>query len=148
MYRQTEPIVRTRFHNTFSHRAFSGVKSDRVASFLAGAALLLAVATAHAQFGAQPVGAATGNQSVTVTASVAGTVSSVEILSLGSPTGDFAAGTGTSNCACATLALSATCSKSITFTPAKPGLRRDAFVLVGSPSGGSVQSVLGTAYLS
>jgi large repetitive protein len=172
MYRQTEPIIRTRFHRTFFLRAFSyqnassadrnsgpnlgsllrgdplsRVKSGRVISLLVGAALLLA-ATAHAQFGAQPVGTATGNQSVTVTASVAGTVSSVEILSLGSPTGDFAAGTGTSNCASATLALSVTCTESVTFTPAKPGLRLGAVVLVGTPSGGSGQSVLGTTYLS
>src|SRR5271170_2100762 len=150
MHRQCEPIMRSLFHRTFFLRAFScrnaisanpnfdpnsgpnigsllrgellsRGKSGRVISLLAGAALLLAAATAHAQFGSQPVGAATGNQSVTVTASVAGTVSNVEILSLGSPTGDFAAGTGTSNCASATLALAATCTESITFTPAKPG---------------------------
>ena len=72
----------------------------------------------------------------------------MEILSLGSPTGDFAAGTGTSNCASATLALGATCTESVTFTPAKPGLRMGAVVLVGTPTGGSGQSVLGTAYLS
>jgi len=148
MYRQIELFIRTRFHSTFSLRAFSRVKSGRVVTLLAGPALLLAAAAAHAQFGAQPVGAATGNQSVTVTASVAGTVSSVEILSLGSPTGDFAAGTGTSNCASATLALRATCSQSITFTPAKPGLRLGAVVLVGTPTGGSGQAVLATAYLS
>src|SRR6202021_2639914 len=156
MYRQIEPqtepqtelMTRTRFHSNFFVRAFSRVKYGRVARPLPGVALLLTAATTHAQFGAQPVGTATGNQSVTVTASVAGTVSSVEILSLGSPTGDFAAGTGTSNCASATLALNATCSESIIFTPAKPGLRLGAVVLVGPPSGGSGQSVLGTAYLS
>jgi large repetitive protein len=85
---------------------------------------------------------------VTVASSVSGTVSSVEILTLGSPSGDFAAGTGTSNCASATLAEGATCTESIDFTPAKPGLRSGAVVLVGTPSGGSGQSVLGTAYLS
>src|SRR5579863_8761004 len=101
MYRQIEPIIRTRFHSTFSLGAFSRVKLGRAAGLLACAALFLAAAATQAQFGAQPVGAATGNQSVTVTASVAGTVSSVEILSLGSPAGDFAVGTGTSNCASA-----------------------------------------------
>jgi hypothetical protein len=120
----------------------------RAGGILAGAALLLAAAGAQAQFGSQPVGATTGNQGVTVTASVSGTVSSVEILTLGSPSGDFAAGTGTSNCASATLTESATCTESITFAPAKPGLRSGAVVLVGTPSGGSGQSVLGTAYLS
>jgi large repetitive protein len=173
MHRQTEPINRTRFHLTFFLRAFSRqsafsadsnsganlgsllreaplsrVMSDRFVSLLAGVALLLTVGTTHAQFGPQPVGTATGNQSVTVTASVAGTVSNVEILTLGSPTGDFAAGTGTSNCSSATLALSATCTESVTFTPSKPGLGLGAVVLLGTPSGGSGQSVLGTAYLS
>jgi hypothetical protein len=159
MQRLTEPIVRTlsyRAPTTFdpklrplpSKKSIFYVTPIRVGSILAGAALLLAAAGAHAQFGSQPVGATTGNQGVTVTASVAGTVSSVQILTLGAPSGDFAAGTGTSNCASATLAESATCTESITFTPAKPGLRLGAVVLVGTPSSGSGQSVLGTAYLS
>ena len=89
-----------------------------------------------------------GNQGVTVTASAAGTVTSVEILTLGAPSGDFAAGTGTSNCASATLAQGATCTESITFTPANPGLRLGAVVLVGTPASGPAPAVLGTAYLS
>ncbi len=156
---KTETIVRTLFHRTASSidpkirplpskDSISRTTPGRIRSLLAGAALLLAAAGAQAQFGSQPVGTTTGNQGVTVTASVAGTVSGVEILTLGSPTGDFAAGTGASNCASATLAQSATCTESITFTPAKPGLRLGAVVLVGTPSGGSGQSVLGAAYLS
>jgi len=112
------------------------------------APLLLAAAAAHAQFGAQPVGATTGNQSVTVTASTAGTVTSVQILTLGSPSGDFAAGTGAANCGSATLAKGDTCTASVTFTPAAPGLRLGAVVLVGNPTVGTGPSVLGTAYLS
>ena len=159
MQRLTEPIVLTlsyRPPTTFDPgiRPFPNKKSiffaakGRAGGILAGAALLLAATGAHAQFGSQPVGATTGNQGVTVTASVSGTVSSVQILTLGAPSGDFAAGTGTSNCASATLAQSATCTESITFTPVKPGLRLGAVILVGTPSGGSGQSVLGTAYLS
>jgi large repetitive protein len=164
MQSQTESIVRTLFRHTSFHRnAFqlepkfrTRSRKDssfsfmlrRVVSLVIGVALPLAAANAHAQFGPQPAGATTGNQGVTVTASVAGTVTSVEILSLGSSSGDFAAGTGTSNCASATLALGATCTESITFTPLKSGLRLGAVVLVGTPSGGSGQSVLGTAYLS
>ena len=111
--------------------------------------LLLAAAAAHAQFGAQPVGATTGNQSITVTATAAGTVTSVQILTLGSPSGDFAAGTGAANCNSATLpAPGATCTASVTFTPAAPGLRLGAVVLVGNPTVGTGPSVLGTAYLS
>ncbi|MGA2755506.1 MAG: Ig-like domain repeat protein [Terracidiphilus sp.] len=159
MHRLTEQIIRTlsyRAPTTIdpkicpfpSKESISRATPLRVLSLLAAAALLLAAAGAQAQFGSQPVGATTGNQGVTVTASVAGTVTSVEILTLGSPFGDFAEGTGASNCASATLAQSATCTESITFTPAKPGLRLGAVVLVGTPSGGSGQSVLGTAYLS
>jgi hypothetical protein len=164
MRRQTEPIVRTLFYPTsFFRNAFHiepkvrtrsrkhssfGSMLRHVASLVVGIALLLAAANAQAQFGLQPVGATTGNQGITVTASVAGTVTSVEILALGSSSGDFAAGTGTSNCASATLVLNGTCTESVTFTPAKPGLRLGAVVLVGTPSGGSGSSVLGTAYLS
>ena len=123
-------------------------RSLHTRAIVCGASLLLAGLNARAQFGAQPVGAATGNQGVTVTASTAGTVTSVEILTLGSPSGDFAAGTGAANCASAALAQGATCTASVTFTPAAPGLRAGAVVLVGTPSSGPGPAVLGTAYLS
>ncbi len=113
-----------------------------------GVSILVAAAGAHAQFGAQPVGATTGNQGVTVTASTAGTVTSVQILTLGAPSGDFGAGTGAANCASAALAQGGTCTASVTFTPAAPGLRLGAVVLVGTPTVGTGPSVLGTAYLS
>ncbi len=65
-------------------QSFQGSARGRVGSLLTGAAiLLLSAAGAHAQFGPQPVGTSTGNQGVTVTASVAGTVSSVQILTHG-----------------------------------------------------------------
>lgn len=144
----TSPLTDLRTRALPRKESTSRVTLRRVLGPLAGLALLLFATNAYAQFGSQPVGATTGNQGVTVTASVAGTVTSVEILTLGSPSGDFAAGTGTSNCASATLALGATCTESITFTPVKPGLRLGAVVLVGTPSGGSGSSVLGTAYLS
>jgi sugar lactone lactonase YvrE len=106
-------------------------------------ALLLAATCAHAQFGVQPVGASSGSQGITVTATVAGTVSSVEVLTLGSSSGDFAAGTGSSNCASANLSVGGKCTESVTFTPAAPGLRLGAVVLLSSTN-----TVLGTAYLS
>ena len=123
-------------------------RSLRIRAIVCGASFLIAAAGVHAQFGAQPVGATTGNQGVTVTATTAGTVTSVQILTLGSPSGDFAAGTGAANCASATLAQGATCTASVTFTPAAPGLRVGAVVLVGNPTVGTGPSVLGTAYLS
>src|ERR1700733_13258986 len=108
MQRQTEPNVRTIFRHTYFYRNpshFEPKVSTRsrkhspsssmlrlVASLVIGVALLLAAAAnAQAQFGSQPTGATTGNQGVTVTASVAGTVTNVEVLSLGSSSGDFAA---------------------------------------------------------
>jgi hypothetical protein len=112
------------------------------------AALLLAATGAQAQFGPLPVGSMSGNQGVTVTAAVTGTVSSVEVLTLGSAVGDFAVGTGASNCASANLAGGEQCTESVTFKPAAPGLRLGAIVLVGAPSSGSGEAVLGTAYLS
>jgi Big-like domain-containing protein len=108
-------------------------------------ALLLAATCAHAQFGSLQVGAS-GSQNITVTATVAGTVSSVEVLTLGSPSGDFTGVNGSSTCPGASLAVGGKCTESVTFTPAEPGLRLGAVVLVGTVSG--MNTVLGTAYLS
>ncbi len=107
--------------------------------------LLFAAACAHAQFGALAVGATPVTQVITVTATVAGTVSSVEVLSLGSASGDFAAN-GPSNCT--TLAVGGTCTQSVTFKPAAPGLRLGAVVVVGTGTVSGQKAVLGTAYLS
>jgi hypothetical protein len=109
-------------------------------------ALALASSGAQAQsisFGSVALGVPSAQQSVTVTAQVAGTVSTVEVLTLGVSGLDFAPGAGAMTCASATLAAGATCSESVTFTPAYPGLRMGAVVLVGSGN-----QVLGTAYLS
>jgi len=115
--------------------------------FVAMAALLLLSAGAHAQavFSTwQNLGTAV-TQAVPVTASAAGTVSKVEVLTGGASGLDFTAGTGsvTSACASATLAIGSTCQQSVTFTPAYPGLRRGAVVLLDSGN-----NVLGTAFLS
>ncbi len=144
--RETFGDHRNRTHSPGSRLIRRSLQSCSVAL---AASLLIASAGAQAQFGAQPVGATTGSQSVTVTASTAGTVTSVEILSLGSSSGDFAAGTGAATCTSATLAApGATCTASVTFTPATPGLRLGAVVLVGTPTVGTAPAVLGTAYLS
>ena len=111
---------------------------------LALAALVLAGTAARAQFGTQPVGAISGAQGVTVTAQTAGTVNSVEVLTLGTARLEFAQGTGASTCGTASFSASGqTCTESVTFTPAVPGLRLGAIVLLdgsGNP--------LGIAYLS
>jgi hypothetical protein len=100
-------------------------------------------AEAQSQFGSQPVGAMAGAQNVTVTAQVAGIVANVEVLTLGVIGLDFAKGAGALNCENATLALGATCTESVTFTPAAPGVRLGAVVVLDSNS-----NVLGTTYLS
>ena len=120
-------------------------RSRRLQGIACAMALLLAATCAHAQFGSQQVGAS-GSQSITVTATVAGTVSNVEVLMLGSSSGDFAGVNGSSTCPGASLAVGGKCTESVTFTPTEPGLRLGAVVLVGTVSGRT--TVLGTAYLS
>jgi hypothetical protein len=71
------------------------------------AALLLTAASAQAQgvFATpQPVGVMSAEQTVTVTAQVAGTVNSATVLTLGQSGLDFASGVGASTCGTATLA--------------------------------------------
>jgi hypothetical protein len=112
---------------------------------LALAALWLAGAGAQAQatFAGQPVGAVSGEQNVTVTSPSGGTVSSVDVLTLGAPNLDFKAGIGVSCISPTPLAANGTCQQSVTFTPAAPGLRFGAVVLLDA--GGAV---LGTTYIS
>ncbi len=110
------------------------------------ARLLMATASAHAQFAAQPVGVMSATQQIQVAATTAGIVSRVEILALGSPNADFTTGTGPSNCAAANLAIGVPCTQPVVFTPAAPGLRLGAVVLVGTLNG--AETVLGVTYLS
>jgi sugar lactone lactonase YvrE len=108
------------------------------------AVLLFTAPGAKAQFASQPVGAMTGAQGVIVTAQTAGSVNSVQFLTLGATGLEFAQGGGISTCATATFsAAGQTCAESITFTPAAPGLRMGAVVLLDASG-----NVLGTAYLS
>jgi hypothetical protein len=109
-------------------------------------ALLLACQGSWAQSGvfatSQPVGLASTAQSVTVTAQTAGTVASVQVLTMGAPALDFTGVPGSTPCSGALLA-NQTCTESVTFTPAFPGLRQGAVVLL---DGGN--KVLGMTYLS
>jgi hypothetical protein len=98
---------------------------------------------AQAVFAPQTVGTASAAQSVTVTATSAGTVSTIDILTVGVAGLDFARGGGTSTCASAHLAAGAKCTESVTFKPAAPGTRAGAVVLLDGAG-----KVLGTAYLS
>ncbi len=112
-------------------------------------AFMLAASGAQAQsgvFAAEPVDTASAAQSVTVTATTAGTVTGVEVLTAGQSGLDFAVGTGASTCANAVLAANGQCTEYVTFKPSAPGTRVGAVVLVGTVGGNPV--VLGTAYLS
>ena len=117
-----------------------------VSGFVAVAALLLAGQCAQAQsvFGNSNVGASV-TQTVTVTASAAGTVSKVEVLTRGASGLDFTAGGGSASpsCSAATLSVNGTCQVSVAFTPTYPGLRQGAVVLLNASN-----AVLGTAYVS
>lgn len=111
---------------------------------LALVVLLLVTADAQAQsvFAAQAVGTMSSEQNVTVTAQVAGKVATVQVLTLGTSGLDFAPGSS-ALCGTPILAVGGTCSESVTFTPAYPGLRLGAVVLLDS-----TRKVLGTSYLS
>jgi sugar lactone lactonase YvrE len=116
---------------------------------LALAALLLAATGALAQNGVfitlQSVGASIA-QNVTVTAQVAGTVDSVHVLTFGATNLDFSDNPAGSNCAMMTLTVggpSGACTESVTFTPAYPGLRMGAVVLLDGSG-----KVLATQFIS
>ncbi len=107
--------------------------------------LVLSIAGARAQnvFALEPVGTTSGAQSITVVSPGGGIVKTVEVLTGGMAGGEFAAGTGISTCPNATLAAHASCTQSVTFTPATPGPRFGAVVLLDA--GGNI---LGTGYIS
>ena len=108
------------------------------------ACLLLTAASAHAQFGSQPVGVASVSRGVTVTATATGSVSSVEVLTMGAAGLDFTQGQGLSTCeAMAFSAVGQTCTESVVFIPRAQGLRMGAVELFDSAG-----RPLGTAMLS
>ena len=105
-----------------------------------GAPLL---AGAQAVFAPQTMGTSSAAQSVTVTDSAGGTVSSVAVLTQGASGLDFAASSGSSTCPGATLSAGQTCTQWVNFTPTAPGVRTGAVVLLNAAG-----SVLGISYLS
>lgn len=121
-------------------------RSHGISGMLFACALLLAAGAARGQsvFATpQPVNTTSAAQNVTVTAQAAGNVATVEVLTLGVGSLEFGKGTGALTCESASLASGATCQESVAFTPAFPGLRLGAVVLLDINS-----NVLGTAYLS
>jgi sugar lactone lactonase YvrE len=120
--------------------------AKRGRGLLALAALLVAAGGVQAQsvFPATNLGTAV-SQTVTVTASAAGTVNKVEVLTQGASGLEYTAGSGTvtTSCTSAALSVNSTCQASVTFTPAYPGVRTGAVVLLDGSN-----NALGTAYLS
>jgi len=110
---------------------------------VAGVLMVAAGAQAQAVFSAWQTLGTPATQTVPVTASAAGAVATVEVLTSGAASLDFTAGSGSSTCASAALTVGATCNQSVTFTPAYPGIRTGAVVLLDVN-----KNVLGTAYLS
>ncbi len=111
--------------------------------------MLLALAVAAASqspppltFPLTPVGTPSAAVTVTVNFQTAGEVENVQILTLGAGGLDFAAGSGAS-CQGADRSANQTCQQSVVFTPAAPGVRLGAVVLLDDN-----KNVLGTAYLS
>jgi hypothetical protein len=145
-HRIASPANRASTHDTTR----SAATRNRRLSWIAGlGALLLAASGAQAQsssFGSEPLGTPSASQYVTVTATTAGTVSSVDVLTAGQSGLDFTVGTGTSTCSGAVLAVNGTCKEYVTFTPTAPGTRVGAVVLVGTVGGSP--AVLGAAYVN
>ncbi len=116
----------------------------------ASATLVLACAGALSQsvptptFPSQNVNttSATVPVSVTVSAPGGGVVANIAVLTAGAPNLDFQAVTGGS-CAPGSVSAHQTCTQLVTFTPAYPGLRTGAVVLLAGDG-----TVLGMTYLS
>ena len=93
--------------------------------------------------GLTPVGTASpAQQTVTVQAQAPGTVSTVEVLTLGRTGLDFTP-SGIDSCAGANLSVGSPCLVGVAFAPIAPGVRSGAVVLLDSSN-----HVLGTQYLS
>ncbi|MGH9599478.1 MAG: Ig-like domain repeat protein, partial [Terracidiphilus sp.] len=114
-------------------------------SWLALAALAISAIGARAQntFAAQPVGSPSGEQAVLVTSAAGGTVKTVEVLTAGNSTGNYAAGPGPSTCPNTTLSAGGTCTEFVAFTPSVPGMRMGAVVLLDNTN-----QVLGATFIS
>jgi large repetitive protein len=109
-------------------------KQSRIyAAGLAAVLLASAVSAAQSAFPPTAVGAPSAQQTVIVVAQAAGTVDHATVLTLGQPLLDFTVpGVPASSCAGVTLTVGGatpSCSQSVGFKPAAPGVRSGAVVL-------------------
>jgi hypothetical protein len=119
----------------------------RSVATVAALALSAAGVCAQASFPSEKVGTASAGQAVQVTATAAGTVNSFEVLTMGQANLDFTLDTAPTDsafttCSGKTLAVSKSCNVGVIFTPAAPGTRVGAVVLLDVSS-----AVIGTAYI-
>jgi hypothetical protein len=114
----------------------------RSVATVAALAVGAAGASAQAAFPNENVGSPSGGQAVQVTASAAGTVSTIQVLTAGQANLDFAADSALTTCTADTLAVAQTCNVGVIFTPSAPGMRIGAVVLLSSTN-----AVLGTSYI-
>ena len=110
---------------------------------LAALAVGSAGARAQATFPAQNVGTTSSGQAIAVTASTAGVVATTEVLTLGQSGADYLVDSALSNCNGASLVAGQSCNIGVTFTPAAPGQRIGAAVILDAAS-----NVLGTTFIS
>ncbi len=114
----------------------------RSVAAVAALAMGAAGATAQAAFPSENVGTASAGQAVQVTATVAGTVSTIEVLTAGQANLDFAADNALTTCTADTLTVGQTCNVGVTFTPSAAGMRNGAVVLLSATN-----TVLGTSFV-
>ena len=113
------------------------------------AVLLLGVAGAQAAtFPNENVGTSSAGQAISVTATRAGTVNTINVLTLGQANLDFnadslPADSGLTTCTGETLSIGQNCKVGVIFTPTAPGTRFGAVVLLDVNN-----KVLGTGYAS
>ena len=113
-----------------------------VVTYIVFSLMFLIASYAHAQssFPETNVGASAMAQSVTMHLPQGGSVTSIEVLTLGAPSLDFAAGS-TDSCSNHSFAAGGVCALAVSFAPTAPGMRQGAVV---ARSG---STVLGTAYI-
>jgi hypothetical protein len=99
-----------------------------------------ATASAQSDFGTQTLGVTSAPQNVNIVLSAPGIVGIVQVLTAGAPGLDFAAAGANT---CVSSSYPGKCAVSVTFTPAAPGLRVGAIVLMDADQ----QTVLGTAWI-
>jgi hypothetical protein len=143
-----DPVDDCTFWYTTEYLKFSGTFnwSTRIASFKfpscgtsPGSAPAVSLSPTSLNFGSQAVGTTSAAQSVTLTNSGNAALSITSIGITGTNSGDFAQ---TNNCPIspATLAATASCTISVTFTPAATGTQTAAITITDNASG-SPQSV-------